>query len=1113
VAKKGLLGTGLGPDIGLGLGTLLQELGGGVTGLLRLLAPGSKEGEPGWAELGKGLTTSALGTASTPGILQYALPEDKRPSEFIKKIPTDLFGEDYRAQDLGERIAERGLLPALVEDIGNVALVAGGASAGLKAGSGTARAVGATKTATKLGDAAATANVAAHPYRPLGTAIRETALKPAQASVISAIEEGSSVGRGTQLLAGAENLLQGRDARKLALDQTRIADQERMIAARSPAVREAVTVARDHLITEGAKAGVKVTRREASHMVGDEIWARSTGVKALEQKFPEIPAEEFTRLGLRDRMIPAELKTPELEVALARATEAHALEKAKVNEILLSSRKGAEGLQAEDAPATLTKRQESLLRDAAKKFQRADSPVLQRKITRERASREAFLADQEAKLLRIADREAALSAGNEAATEAFGRSRNLGGMGPAAPVAYGTRQTPPHWMPFQAAFDDAPPRTMAQIGATPPKLPQPPAKSGDFYAAGRKGQEAISRIELAAVKLKQLETSRAQVQKAISEVQSVLEGHRLPSEVEQSALRAQGSKLAEKVAREQQAPSLSRTPARWQPLMHAVQKLGEEAESNPALASVLEGLPKTLEGIQDLALSYGFDAQHVRDFTPQQVRRLVFGNMRLGLGRETLTHEVAAGTRKARNLSLAKAGGVDRSIEAFLAASVEATVEARTNAVVSWVEKTVARKIPKDAEIPAGWRLWDPARTYLMTGTDLSEDALKSITVTATDGLIVPEAVIHTLDRFSRNYDHWAWKAISKVTSPWRTLVLTLSPGWYTRNFAGNVMVTMAEGVSLKDWSAAWKSYRTKDELGRFADVPFVRSGGLAKEAGVMADDSLIPRAGLREAISEEGKVRGTLQEGSRHLLRINEVVDEMARAAVYHRGINKLSLSPHEAWKRASEALVDYQALSPFERAAVRSVLPFYAWQKGILKVTLNQGIDHPARTGLILQLGQLNDEYIADRFGVLEGSVPDYYKHLIGDKNVRGYNPFADPGELLSPEGLTRSLNPFIELAVRKGLGAPENFPESYRVGFFGQPQPDVDVPSGLAEMVTRSPGGRILGNEQGEDAGGRTFRAIGLADVNDTRIRERLRKTSKQIAKKERETLLPPSAQKLL
>lgn len=639
---------------------------------------------------------------------------------------------------------------------------------------------------------------------------------------------------------------------------------------------------------------------------------------------------------------------------------------------------------------------------------------------------------------------------------------------------------------------DAAGATPNQLVTRPPKAFPADAPTGEFYRSGQRGQRALANVERLQAQKATIEATRKQVQKSIGELEQVLIRNETPSQIKQKKYVAQARRLEEQVYKDLgETPAFSRVPARWQPLYQAARNIAKMAEEHPELAGALETLPQTLGEIQQRALEYGYNPAHVRQFTPGQVKSLVFGTMHLGLGRDV--SEQIAGVRKTRTGALNRLGGVERSVESFMAAAVEVAVEQNTNAVIDHVEKAVARHLPEGAELPAGWVRWSPTRTFLATGTEVSEKTGKMIDTTPVDTMIIPKSVERSLRREATDIDHWAFTAINKVTSPWRTLVLTLSPGWYVRNIFGNVILAEADGVRLSDWAEAWKSYKNKDEIGHFADIPQVTTDTLAQEAGSFADDSLIPlskgKAGFQQTLDENGKVRGATTYVQRRLLRLNAVVDEFSRAAVYHKG-RRLNMTPEAAWKKASEALVDYGNLSPFERRAVRAVIPFYSWQKGILKVTMNQALDHPARAGILMQLGQMQEDYVADLLGVDSEDVPDYYKHIIGDRNFRGYNPFADPTEIVTPEGITRSMNPFMEIFVRKGLGAPEFFPESFRLGSFGNAEPDVNVPKELGGLLTSSPVGRTA---QG-DGGSVLNMGLGAQDMD--RIRSRILRSRKQI-----------------
>src|SRR5690606_32278522 len=112
---------------------------------------------------------------------------------------------------------------------------------------------------------------------------------------------------------------------------------------------------------------------------------------------------------------------------------------------------------------------------------------------------------------------------------------------------------------------------------------------------------------------------------------------------------------------------------------------------------------------------------------------------------------------------------------------------------------------------------------------------------------------------------------------------------------------------------------------------------------------------------------------------------------------------------QRTYEAMVDYNDLSPFERQVVRSAVPFYAFQKGVLKLVARVPADHPAATAALLTIAQLQQELNEDHYG---GALPDYYRGLVdvpgvGPINTRGFNPFQDAAQLATPQGIAASMN----------------------------------------------------------------------------------------------------------
>ena len=169
----------------------------------------------------------------------------------------------------------------------------------------------------------------------------------------------------------------------------------------------------------------------------------------------------------------------------------------------------------------------------------------------------------------------------------------------------------------------------------------------------------------------------------------------------------------------------------------------------------------------------------------------------------------------------------------------------------------------------------------------------------------------------------------------------------------------------------------------------------------------------------------------------------------------------------RAYEALVDYGNLSPFERGAVRSVVPFYAWQKGIFKLIMRFPADHPLGTLMLLHLGRLHEEMLEDELG---GSIPDAYSGLtkVGGKwrNLRGINPFADASALAYPQGIAQSINPFIDTILRDAYNAPEYGASQPGMGATGGPEEKVDYAEALGQNLLGFPQVRLGQNLRGAE-----------------------------------------------
>lgn len=600
-----------------------------------------------------------------------------------------------------------------------------------------------------------------------------------------------------------------------------------------------------------------------------------------------------------------------------------------------------------------------------------------------------------------------------------------------------------------------------------PLLPE--VTPSEAYRRGITGGEAIAALDASRRKVAELEARRRRLEKNLAELKRTLLEERLPSQIAAQRLRSRADRRIARIAQQLEDPSIARTPPAWQPLWGALRALHQEAENNPQLAAALEELPQTWSTVLRIAAQRGFDPTHVRSFQPSEVRQLIYEQVRLGKRGRDLGQTIEAGTRKQRRQANART----RSLSALAAAMVEATHELHTNALADFIEQTYARPI-EGGVIPAGWVGWDAERSFLLTGERV-EGGNVQVRGMGAPTKMIPKEVKAVLDNYQRDFSHPFFRTLRRVTDPWRLFMLTLSPRWYVNNFAGNVILASKEGVQLRDWVKAWQDFRKGGgdpranrflrRFGRgregFNDVAGAVEGALFSEVG---EGTLVPpRRGVRGTLSAAREAEGLnakLATITRPIRRANEVVDELARVAVYHANIRK-GLSVEKALQRTYEAMVDYSDLTPFERQVVRAVVPFYAWQKGILKLVAKFPIDHPIAAGIGLQLAELNRELAADELG---GEVPRYYEGvidlpLLGHTNVRPLIPFFDAAQLVTPQGIAQSLNPFFEIAARNVFGAPESgFPEYQRINEFGSAVPDTSPAQDLTSLIAGLPPVRL-------------------------------------------------------
>lgn len=284
-----------------------------------------------------------------------------------------------------------------------------------------------------------------------------------------------------------------------------------------------------------------------------------------------------------------------------------------------------------------------------------------------------------------------------------------------------------------------------------------------------------------------------------------------------------------------------------------------------------------------------------------------------------------------------------------------------------------------------------------------------------------------------------------------------------TNNIIGNVLLATTQGVRLSDWSAAWQALRKGGapfEKALRAPEGFLESffpGGieganvrarLGSSTLIRTEAGLLQRPGIAGTFGAEAKRR--LQQISQ----ANFFVDVVARTAAF-KSLRRRGQTLDQAVRGANRLMVDYMDMTPFQRAYVRRVFPFFAWQKGILKVATRLPVDHPARTAAFYLTGKTlggwtdneRDNYPAFLYHSIPlstlGPLGAGISRLAGGGDpsqdrlmTRGANPFADSLALSTPEGIASSLNPIADWFIRGVMQRPSS------AGVFTQ---KLDVSSG--------------------------------------------------------------------
>lgn len=579
------------------------------------------------------------------------------------------------------------------------------------------------------------------------------------------------------------------------------------------------------------------------------------------------------------------------------------------------------------------------------------------------------------------------------------------------------------------------------------------------YKRGALGEMAIDEWAKQRSRQRAADAAAARGRAHVADLERMINEQEVPAQAAADMLRRQGISKMDKLQQRLEDPATSRVPPKWQPMVTAAKELAAAIEKHPELEPIVAEFPKTFGQAMEYARAHGVDPTYMPDLTPQRVRQLIAGTAKLGgEGTRETGQRFISGARKQRNATLQKIGGVDTSIEALVAGLNQVTQESRTNQIVDWIDRRVAQPLPTDENgkrlgAPPGWVEWDPVRRGML-GTEAVGGEEGRLAVPGATRMI-PRQVMDAIKEYSGDPPtNPIYRGLKMMTDPWRYLMLTLNPGFYLKHFQGHIfLAAIAGGLDLKAWSEAWKAAREG-----YVNLPEVTGQNIAyAEAG---EPGLVGYPSLKDAFQTGGKVEGMRYLGDK-AHNVIATTDAFARAVAYFARKHK-GYSDMEAMQYAMDAVIDYGNLSNTEKYMVRAIVPFYSFEKGVLKIAYRLPMDHPLVASTLMAISKWQEEQAVDDQG---NPLPERYQGvvdlpLLGPTDMQKFSPFKDVAALTTPDGIVQSLQYATQAVVRAGLGvAAPGTHAKVKIDKFGRLVPDVTLGSQLAASFSGGPQGQVI------------------------------------------------------
>lgn len=402
--------------------------------------------------------------------------------------------------------------------------------------------------------------------------------------------------------------------------------------------------------------------------------------------------------------------------------------------------------------------------------------------------------------------------------------------------------------------------------------------------------------------------------------------------------------------------------------------------------------------------------------------------------------------------------------------------------------------------------------------------------------MMIPERTAQVLENDLKVQRSVAAKIDHNILTVWRALILKVRVPWLENNVFGNTVLMGIRAAGngglvavlgairqSKGVEAARRALRLAESKGVHLDDALVReklpelsrggtfigsqlpTGQLARHPGLQraakvagAPFRVLPAADR----ASEGALRRAAAEvvlkGSPEVKALYKAMPAQTRTwhAAMSKGLDDPDLR-RLVVREVNDALGNFLSLTPAENGAVRTLVPFYAWFREIVRITAKLPIDAPGRADILAKVGtigkQQQDATLGPLPSYLQGSI------AVGKPNgdiqsilaLRSANPLTSAQDVASAAGallpggnaanvqnLLGDLNPFIQA----GIAAAGKVTDSRG----GKPSPYGLLGDAAMSVVTGLPESRVYSHPGSKLYPGRSQEDMILQFLGDLRKR---------------------------